>query len=181
MKYIKLSNIIIKDSFANSIPSKDKIDECRRYYKLHNAQDRYIVIDHNNVLIDGYIQYLVLKENNVEGAKIRVSNKKKREYARINIERKIEKSTRKSYRERETAYVYGIHLNSQDTTERVWRAPNSWWIGWVNNLHIGDILLVHTKYGVAPIRVTKFDISNKCPVDVPVKTVVRKINDYKED
>ena len=80
-----------------------------------------------------------------------------------------------NYRECNTTYIYGVHPNSNSTKERVWRVPNSWWNGWAENLNIGDMLLVKTKYGLAPIKITKIERLNECPVDTPVKTVVRKI------
>ena len=60
MRRMKLSDIKITDAFANSIPSEEKLNECRNNWKQWNRQDRYIVVNPDNVLIDGYIQYLVL-------------------------------------------------------------------------------------------------------------------------
>lgn len=165
MKYLKLSDIYIKESFANSIPQKEKIEECRRFWNTYHQQDRYIVVNNKHTLVDGYIQYLVLKENNVEVAEVHFSNKKKEKWIR----------KEKTYRESETTYVYGVHPNSNDNKERVWRIPNSWCDGWADNLNIGDMLWAKTKYGLAPIRITKIEKLSICPVDVPVKTVVRKI------
>ena len=65
MKTMKLSDIKIKDSFANSNPQIRKIEECRNYWNENHEQDRYLVVNHKDELIDGYIQYLILKENNV--------------------------------------------------------------------------------------------------------------------
>lgn len=165
MKYLKLSDIYIKESFANSIPKEEKIEECRRFWNTYHKQDRYIVVNNRHTLVDGYIQYLVLKENNVEVAEVHFSNKKKGKWIR----------KEKTYRESKTNYIYGIHPNSNDHKERVWRIPNSWWNGWADSLNIGDMLMVKTKYGLAPIRITKIEKSNICPVGIPVKTVVRKI------
>ena len=60
MRRMKLSDIKISDAFANSVPSEEKLNECKNNWNQWNRQDRYIVVDHDNVLIDGYIQYLVL-------------------------------------------------------------------------------------------------------------------------
>ena len=62
---MKLSEIKISEAFANSIPSEEKMNECRNNWNQWNRQDRYIVVNSDNVLIDGYSKYLVLKENNV--------------------------------------------------------------------------------------------------------------------
>ncbi len=58
---MNLSEIKIPESFENNVPSLYKYEKCCRYYKETGNQDRYIVIDENNVLLDGYIMYLVLK------------------------------------------------------------------------------------------------------------------------
>ena len=64
MRKVNLEDIKIKETYAASIPGKDKMEESRNYWSKYHCQDRYIVIDANNILIDGYIQYLILKENN---------------------------------------------------------------------------------------------------------------------
>lgn len=159
MATIRLSDIKIKKSFANSIPREEKMGGCRQFWNTYHKQDRFIILNKRHTLVDGYIQYLVLKENNVDEAEVCFVNNK----------------TDNAYRKRETTYIYGIHLNSKSTKERVWRVPNSWWQGWADSLHIGDMMLVKTKYGLAPIEITKIERLSECPVEMPVKTVVRRI------
>lgn len=175
MKYMRLSDIKIKDSFANSVPTEEKVNVCRQYWNENHEQDRYIVVDHNNFLIDGYIQYLVLKENDIDVAEVKISNQKRKRWSRKNKQTKSQKINKVNYRECETTYIYGIHPKSKSIKERVWRVPNSWWNGWTDSLNVGDMLLVKTKYGLAPIEITKIERLSECPVDIPVKTVVRKI------
>lgn len=79
MIYMRLDNIKIKDSFASSIPKTEKVLACKEYWIKYHTQDRFIVVDHNNVLIDGYIQYLVLKDAGIDVAEVKISNKKKKE------------------------------------------------------------------------------------------------------
>ena len=86
MRRMKLSDIKISDAFANSIPRVEKLNDCRNNWNLWNRQDRYIVINPDNVLIDGYIQYLVLKENNVEEVEVKISNRRKKRWYRKNVE-----------------------------------------------------------------------------------------------
>lgn len=74
-RMMKVEDIIVRESFLNTIPKENKMKECRDYWKENQKQDRYIVVDRNNVLVDGYIQYLVLKENGIEEAKIRIDRK----------------------------------------------------------------------------------------------------------
>ncbi len=176
---MKLSDIKIKESFAITTPKEEKMNECRMYWNNNHEQDRYIVIDYNNTLVDGYIQYLVLKEMGEDMAEIQVSNTKKKQYARK------DKGNRQSiqktdYRECETTYIFGVHPNSKSRKERVWRVPNSWWRGWTDCLNIGDMLLVETKYGLAPIEITGIERLNKCPIDIPVKKVVKKLGGFEK-
>ena len=75
---MKLSGIKISDAFANSIPSDEKMNECRNNWNQWHRQDRYIVVNPDNVLTDGYIMYLVLKENGIEEAEAKISNRRKK-------------------------------------------------------------------------------------------------------
>ena len=52
MKTMKLSDIKIKDSFANSNPQNRKMEECRHHWDENHEQDRYLVVNHKNELID---------------------------------------------------------------------------------------------------------------------------------
>ena len=149
MRRMKLSDIKISEAFANSIPSEEKMNECRNNWNQWNRQDRYIVVNPDNVLIDGYIQYLVLKENNVEDWNV------------------------PHYRNETTTYVYGVHPNSKDTKTYMWRVPDSW-SNWADNIQIGDTIICSTKNGCAPVIVNKIEILNECPIDIPVKKVCNK-------
>ena len=84
MRRMKLSDIKISEAFANSIPSNKKLNECRNNWNQWNRQDRYIVVNSYNVLIDGYVMYLVLKENNVEEVEVKISTKRKKRWYRKN-------------------------------------------------------------------------------------------------
>lgn len=68
---MSISDIKVSDTFANSTPRESKMKECRDFWNKNHKQDRYIVVNYNNVLIDGYVQYLVLKENGVENAMVK--------------------------------------------------------------------------------------------------------------
>lgn len=175
MKYMRLADIKVNDSFANSIPAEYKVNECRQHWDKTHEQDRYIVVNNDNFLIDGYIQYLALKEKNVDVAEVKISDKRRKRWSRKNKQLKEQNLNKTNYRERETIYIYGIHPNSKDYKERVWRIPNSWWSGWADTLNIGDVLLVHTKNGLSPIEITRIKKASICPVEFPVKTVYRKI------
>ena len=64
---MKLSDIKISSAFAETVPSEKKMKECRDNWNTFERQDRWIVVDQNGYLIDGYVMFLVLKENGVDG------------------------------------------------------------------------------------------------------------------
>ena len=169
MRKIKLSDIIITEAFVNTIPKDEKMNECRYNWDKYHKQDRYIVITPGNVLIDGYIMYLVLKENNVEEAEIKISTRRKKRWDRKNVE----DWNIPNYRNETTTYVYGVHSNSKDTKTYMWRVPKNW-TNWADNIQIGDTIICSTKNGYAPVVVNKIEILDKCPIDIPVKKVCSK-------
>ena len=170
MRKMKLSDIKISSAFLNSTPSENKMKECRDNWNKWHRQDRYIVVDKNNYLQDGYVMYLVLKENGVEDAEIKVGFGKRKCWRRKNIDGwKIPK-----YREQPTTYIYGLHLKGSDQKERIWRVPNSW-KGFVDNVQVGDTIFCNTVHGKAPIVVTRIETLNKCPVEFVVKKVASRV------
>ena len=159
MKKIKLDYIIIPKVFLESKPSEMKIEKCRNKWRKYNKQPKLLIIDEDNVLVDGYIQYLVLKEfGHEEGNYI------------LKHESKKEKS---SYRNIPTTYIYGTHPNSKDTKTYIWRVPKNW-TNWADNIQIGDTIICSTKNGCAPVVVNKIEILDECPIDIPVKKVCSK-------
>lgn len=154
MNKIRTSDIIITEAFANSNHSEEKVQKYRRKFAETGKQSKSLVINKYNVLIDGYIQYLILKENGIEEAEyIRTSKK--------NVE---------NYRNEITTYIYGKHENSNCDKEFVWRVPKNW-----NdfNVNIGDKIFCYTKFGIAPVIVTKVEKLEKCPTDLRVKKVAK--------
>lgn len=69
MKSIKLSDIVISSDFATSVPSEQKVQKYRKRFAETSKQSKFLVLNDDNVLVDGYIQYLILKENDIEEAK----------------------------------------------------------------------------------------------------------------
>lgn len=161
MKKIKLSDIVISSAFAESVPSEQKIQKYRKRFAETGKQSKFLVLDNNNVLQDGYIQYLILKENNVGEASYikggKFGDKKK-----------------PTYRTKKTTYVYGTHPNSKCTKEFVWIVPKGW-NRFAENIKVGDTIYCKTKLGVAPVVISRIEVSDLCPVDVPVKKVANKI------
>lgn len=158
MKRIKLDEIIIPKLFLESKPSETKIEKYKNKWKKYNKQPKPLIVDEDNVLIDGYIQYLVLKELGYEEGNYLVRHESKKE--------------KSSYRDTLTTYVYGVHPNSNCTKEFVWRVPKS--MTWfAENVQVGDSILCQTKFGIAPVIVSKVETLDKCPVDFRVKKVAK--------
>ena len=160
MRKVKVSDIIITDAFAATNPSNNKLNKYRSMWDKFNRQPKYITINENNILIDGYIQFLLLKEKGIEEAECLIRHTGK-------------KNNINTYKNMSTTYVYGVHLNSKDTKTYMWRVPNSW-SNWADNIQIGDTIMCSTKNGYAPVVVNKIVILDKCPIDIPVKKVCNK-------
>lgn len=169
MKKMKLDDIKISPIFAKTSPKEHKMDECRKIWNDYHLQDRYIVVNRNNVLIDGYVQYLILKENGVENAQVVVSDRRREKWYRKNTVG----MDNLRYRTTPTTYIYGTHLNSEDTKQYIWRVPESWG-NWSEKVQIGDTILCATKFGCSPVVVDKVEILDKCPVQFKVKRVCKK-------
>ena len=175
---MRLSEIKIPDEFANSTPNANKYEKCKKYYKETGNQDRYIVVDENNVLVDGYIMYLVLKNNGEKfGDSRRITlrkhtytDKQRKKYGRLIPPKHVV-----TYKEKPTAYVYGKHPNSKDDKEYVWRLPQTW--GYMSlMLQKGDVIYCGTRFGVAPVVVTKVELKSNFDTNLCIKKVCsRKI------
>lgn len=113
--------------------------------------------------------YLVLKENNVEETKIKISDRRKKRWERINTKDWFIPH----YRSEMTTYVYGVHPNSKCEKEFVWRVPKAW-TGFGEKIKVGETILCGTKFGVSTVVVTKVEMLDKCPIDIPVKRVISK-------
>ena len=169
---VNISQIRIKGSFKNSVPNDYKLAQCREYWSKHGFYLHDIIVNDKGQLVDGYIQYLVLRENNIKDVVVKGFDKKihKRNKSKV---RKGNKKKVKSYRDTETLYVFGVHPGR--SKERVWRVPTKFQKEWESILNVGDTVLVKTKRGKAPIKVTRIERLSECPVDLPVKKIVKKI------
>jgi len=73
VKRIDLKDIQISSCFKSTMPNTDKIKECYDFYKKNNKLDRDIIIDKNNVLVDGYVGYLVCKMLSKENIRVLIA------------------------------------------------------------------------------------------------------------
>ena len=160
----KLSEIKITNAFKETTPNPEKVQRYRDYYEENGKQSKPILLDYNNVLKDGYIQYLILKENDVEEATIM----RKKKYKRLK-----EYKPTPSYKDTSTIYIFGVHPNSNCIKEFCWRVPASWG-DWASNLQIGDTVLCQTKFGFSPVVVNRVEVLDKSPVEMKVKRVAKR-------
>lgn len=145
---MNVAEIKIRYKFKRTNPSNMKMEICRSYFKKNGKLDRNIVVDEQGFLCDGYIGYLVLLENNVKD--VEVTCKKQSE---------------------NTVYVFGRH--NFDGKEYVWKLSKN-----VNieDISIGSKILVQTRFGAKNAIVTKIESLSCSPIDMPVKKVLRCIN-----
>lgn len=174
---MNLSEIMIPESFESSVPSLYKYEKCCRYYKETGNQDRYIVVDEKNVLVDGYIMYLVLKSHNVESCDAKRITLRKHKYTdkqRVRYRRIIPPEKVISYKNKPTVYIYGKHPNGIIDKEYVWRLPKS-----KENMYgvllPGDLIYCSTKNGIAPVIVTRIEKRDSWDTDLKVKVVCSRI------
>ena len=169
---MRLSEIKISADFESSIPNTYKYNKCENYYNKTGNQDRYIV-DEKNVLVDGYIMYLVLKNHDVEYGNVKrltlrkhtYTDKQRKKYGRLISPKHVV-----TYKEKPTAYVYGKHPNSKDNKEYVWRLPQAW--GYMSlMLQKGDVIYCGTRFGVAPVVVTKVELKSNFDTSLCIKKV----------
>lgn len=71
-KYIKTAKIIIPQCFAETIPSAGKVKAKMEYYEKHGRFEKPITISRNNILVDGYINYLIAREKGIKKLPCRV-------------------------------------------------------------------------------------------------------------
>ena len=170
---MRLSEIKISADFESSIPNTYKYNKRENYYNKTGNQDRYIVVDEKNVLVDGYIMYLVLKNHDVEYGNVKrltlrkhtYTDKQRKKYGRLISPKHVV-----TYKEKPTAYVYGKHPNSKDNKEYVWRLPQAW--GYMSlMLQKGDVIYCGTRFGVAPVVVTKVELKSNFDTSLCIKKV----------
>ena len=143
---IRLDDIRIKESFTRSIPDSMKIARCRRNYEKYGELDRKIILDDNNFLIDGYIAYLVAKENGIEVVDVIGGTFF-------------------------TTYVYGKHYGVYK--EYVWKIPVDKEMKL--SVHVGDLVVVKTQYGEKTIKVTKVERRIKPPRTGKIEDVINVV------
>lgn len=66
----KISNIKINEEFKRAKPKKWKMQSKENYFLKYGIFESKIVLDKNNVLIDGYTSYLLAKKFKLNVVKV---------------------------------------------------------------------------------------------------------------
>lgn len=160
---VKLSSIKIPKSYAVTTPSEKKVKTKRKKYR--KGKLRAITINTDGFLINGYINYLILKENNVEDAEVNI----------VDIKKNDNRNVSESYRNIKTTYIYGKHPNNKSEKIYIWRIPNKEnWMKFSETVLPDDLIFCKTKFGCSPVIVQAIQTVDKCPVEFPVKKVLSK-------
>lgn len=139
-------DIIIPQFYTK--PSMKKLEKCRDAYS-QGILDRDLVIDHKNVLRDGYVLYCVMKENNYDG--------------------EVEVVSCNKFYNNPTTYVFGKHMGA-DEKERCWYINMGY-----NKVadKVGCLADVETKKGIQTIIVTKVARLSNPPHNGIIRKVVK--------
>lgn len=156
MKNMRLDDIKIRDSFASSRPSEEKMQMKKGEY-IRSGKLKPIMIDENNVLIDGYISYLILKEFGVENTTVIIK----------------EKDNLKKFMNKSTYYIYGIYKNAGK--EYSWFVPNGCIDGFIGKALPGDKVLVNTRNGNKRVTITRIVLLDNPPVKQRIRKVIKLI------
>lgn len=147
MFFLNIDDIKIMKSYEKHSPSKEKMDHYRYLYALCHTQVKPVTLTRNNVLVDGYIQYLIAKENGMS-----------------EIECEYRKET----------YIYGTH-DGNPKKEYIWKIPSGKkWYTYKQSLKIGDRIFVHSQQAVVPVTVTRIQELSQSPVNTRVKRVANQ-------
>lgn len=87
IKLIKINDIIIKRNFKKTLPKKNKYKKHKKYYNKHGYFYNPIVLDKNNVLLDGYCNYLICKNKNIKNIACVIYDLKKYRKSKLDYDR----------------------------------------------------------------------------------------------
>lgn len=155
----KISEIKISEDFASHQPSEQKVANKVKWIRKRERQHRTfckVVLDENGVLVDGYATLIAMEQLGYTECYCNVK--------------------KPSYRETPTTYIFGYHPNDKKKREFVWRIPRYMEESTFGTILPNDCVLCNTKFGIAPVIVTRIETLDECPVDMRVKKFVRKFD-----
>lgn len=103
IKIIRTDNIIIGKNFKKTYPNKNKYKKHKDYYNKNGHFYNPIVLDKNNLLLDGYCNYLICKNKNIKKAVCVIYDCGKYKKSNLNYDREEfikTKVNKKSYNKR---------------------------------------------------------------------------------
>ena len=162
-KTVKLNDICIPQAFAKTTPKQEKVQKFMDEYRNNGDFQKHILLAAQNLLVDGYARFVALTELGEEECVVDLLCEDKKYSICPEPPRK---------KEIETMYIFGVHPTSHTNKEYMWRVPNKpSFVFFKGKIQPGDMILVHTKYGVMPVTVTR---TERRPIqDETVKTVAK--------
>lgn len=175
IKVVKLSDIKIPYAFSKTTPKPEKVQKFKEEYELTHDFAKKIRLTKENLLTDGYARYVALKELGVEECEVRVPTSSRIEQGRPLYTCKDLKAPMKTYKEKETTYIYGFHPNNHNNNkEYVWRViDKERFAEFKQRVQPGDTVFVNTKFGVSPLVVTKVCTEVRTDLKGRIKTVAK--------
>lgn len=134
----KLSEIHIMPAFEITYPNYQKLLKCMTHFAKHRKLDRDIVLDKNNVLVDGYVGYLTLKTLGIKKWKCVKDD---------------------AYQ----WYVQGKHSNVEKIY--TWKLPDWLIVDGLPKIYKGLRYMIITSKGISDVKITRVFISNRPPID----------------
>ena len=159
---MEMQYIDIPAEFLSHKPSREKMQACREYYAEHGFLDREICVDETGTLYDGYVGYLVLKENSVK-------------YTEVSCEHSGEQmpGLNKPLSQRRKMYVFGMHRGL--LKEYVWVVGNT--TKDRKLLKVGNHAVVRCRGGKDKILITDVKYLDNPPREGFIKQVVRGLDE----
>ena len=150
---MKLKDIKINEKFKKHPPSEKKVKAAMEFYQKHGKLDKPIVLDHNNIIVDGYARFKALEKLGIK---------------------EIDEYDESNFSLTETEYVFAHHPEDPDRKTYVWRL--------IRNGHevlVNDMIPVRCWDGMngyhnTYVVVDKIEKLNYKPYDGKIKTCVIK-------
>lgn len=158
---MQLRYIEISADYRKHKPNQEKLEACREYYAEHGVLDRDICVDDTGCLYDGYVGYLVLKENNVLSTEVICEHDGN--LPELN----------KPVSERKRIYVFGRHPG--DMKEYVWKVNNN--TKDRGFLKVGNHAIVIACGQPQRVLITRVERLSTPPRDGNIKSVVKGVDE----
>lgn len=150
---MKLKDIKISKNFKKHLPSNKKVEAAMEYYQEYGKLDRPIVLNHNNVLIDGYARFKALEKLGLK---------------------EVDDSDENNFSWVETEYVFAHHPEDPNKKTYVWRLIRNGYEVLVNDMVPVRCWDGMSGYHNTYVVVDKIETLNYKPYNGKIKTCVIK-------